>query len=203
VFADREHDAQSWMRVLEEYLDDPTGAHGYYQWMKQFVAIFQISRWLPEYVESFLNVDRIRQPFALDQIIAPRTSDFFSGGGPDAPALTHALGVGACFVLRELMRLGLLHQPLAYRYCYVPARRVCVLLEELGCSNLQTLPPANCSSDIHRFLVEHLGDDRATFGRGFDLPLLALADDRVLQDQLLGGALPSDDGDMWSRPNEA
>src|ERR1035441_10411048 len=94
VFADKQSDAQRWMGILEEYLDSPTGDHEYYQWMKQFVSIYQISRWLTEYTEGFLNINRIKQSFALDQIIALRTSAMFSGGGLDAPALNRALGMG-------------------------------------------------------------------------------------------------------------
>jgi hypothetical protein len=101
--------------------------------------------------------------------------------------------MGASFVLRELMRLGLLRQPLARRYCYVPSLRVCRLLEDLGCESLRTLPLADRSSEIHRFLVVHLDSERATFGQAFDLPLLALAEDPELQDRLLGHGLPSED----------
>jgi len=194
VFADAEPDARRWMQVLEEYLEDPSGAHEYHQWMKQFVSIFQVSRWLSEYVESFLNIDRIKQPFALDQIVAPRTSAFFSGGGPDAPALTRALGMGTCFVMRELMRLKRLNQPLAYRYCYVPSRRVCTLVEDLGCSSLRMLPPADRSSAIHKFLADHVDAKLATFNHCFDLPLLALSEDTDLQQTLLGhGLAPEED----------
>jgi hypothetical protein len=195
VFAEREQDGRQWMQVLEEYLEDPSDTHDYYQWMKQFVVIFQISRWLSEYVEGFLNVGRITESFALDEIIAPRTSALFSGGGPDAPALTRALGMGASFVLRELMRLGVLRQSLAHRYCYVPSLRVCRLLEDLGCSPLATVPFAERSSEIHRFLVSHLDAERATFGQTFDLPLLALAEDPDLQDRLLGYGLPPEADD--------
>jgi hypothetical protein len=46
---------------------------------------------------------------------------------------------------------------------------------------------------IHAFLVEHLGPEAATFGRAFDLPLLALADNQDLQNTLIGHALVSDD----------
>jgi hypothetical protein len=193
VFAEREQDARRWMEVLEQYLEDPSDTHDYYQWMKQFVVIFQISRWLPEYVEGFLNVDRITRPFGLDEIVAPRTSALFSGGGPDAPALTRALGIGTCFVLRELMRLRVLRKPWAYRYCYVPALRVCSLLENLGCSAVGALPSAERSSEIHRFLVSHLGAERATFDQAFDLPLLALAEDPDLQDRLMGHELPREE----------
>ena len=99
-------------------------------------------------------------------------------------------------MLRELMRLGHLNQSLAFRYCYLPAGRVRALLEDLGCSDLRRLPPADRSSAIHRFIVDQLGFERATFDRSFDLPLLALASDPILQGKLLGHALPAEEHDV-------
>jgi sarcosine oxidase delta subunit len=193
VFADGEYDARRWMEVIENYLEDPAGSHDYYQWMKQFVVMFQISRWLPEYVESFLQVNRRRGSFALDAITAPRTDAANSGGGPDAPALTRALGFGVCFVLRELTRLGILQQELAHRHCYVPGGRVCEVLEALGCPDLRSLPATIRSSAIHKFLVENMEEGRATFGLTFDLPLLALGEDVDLQRKLCGRPLLTED----------
>ncbi|MCL6503892.1 MAG: hypothetical protein K6T86_14510, partial [Pirellulales bacterium] len=192
VFADREHDARQWMQVLEEYLDDPSGRHHYYQWMKQFVEIFQLSRWLSEYVEAILSINRLPGAFALDQILAPRTSAFFSGGGPEAPPLTRTLGIGAHFVMRELSRLGHLRQSFAHRYCYVPSPRVRRLLDALGCRNLETESRTDQSVAIHDFLVKHLGQMRGTFDRSFDLPLHAVASDSGLQIELLQRPLPDD-----------
>ena len=51
-------------------------------------------------------------------------------------------------------------------------------------------------------VVDHLGAERATFDRSFDLPLLALADDPDLQDELLGHALPSEDDGNATRADE-
>lgn len=179
--------------MLEAYLDDPIGTHDYYLWMKQFVVIFQISRWLPEYVDAFLNVDRFTRPFGIDEIIAPRTSSSFSGGGPDAPALTRGLGMGAHFAFRELVRVRVLDQRFAHPHCYVPARRVCALLDKLASSAIRALPSTSRSQAIHTLLVEHMGDQRATFAGAFDLPLLALADSPELQERLLGGPLDLDE----------
>jgi hypothetical protein len=186
VFADKQSDAQRWMGILEEYLDSPTGDHEYYQWMKQFVSIYQISRWLTEYTEGFININRIKQPFALDQIIALRTSAMFSGGGLDAPALNRALGMGVHFVIRELTRLAVLRQDHVQRHCYVPAGRVCSLLKLLGCDEVECTSMTERSGVIHKLLVTHLGPRPATFNRSFDLPLMALSEDEELQQRICG-----------------
>jgi hypothetical protein len=186
TFADQQSDAQRWMGILEEYLDNPTGDHEYYQWMKQFVSIYQISRWLSDYAEGFLNINRIKQPFALDHIIALRTSAMFSGSDLDAPALNRALGMGVHFVIRELTRLAVLRQDHVHRHCYVPAGRVCSLLKLLGCDKLECSSMTERSGVIHKFLVTHLGPERASFNRSFDLPLMALSEDEELQQRICG-----------------
>lgn len=192
VFADAEQDPEAWMGVLDSYIDSPTGDEGYLQWMKQFVSIYRISRALPEYVECFLNVNRMPRSFGLDAILNPRTYPDYSGGGPEPPPVSRTLGIGASFVLRELVRFGLIAQPLAHRHCYVPAQRVRSLLVALGSTDMITASREDYSSTIHRFLVKYLDLERATFGLGFDLPLLALAEDDELQRRLLGRPLETD-----------
>jgi hypothetical protein len=193
VFADRQHDARRWMEVLEQYLDVRYDSQHYYQWMKQFVGVFQLSRWLPEYVESFLSVNRYEQPFSLNSLLAPRTNPRFSGGGPDAPPMIRTLGIGSSFVLRELTRSGVISGPYVHPHCYVPVRRVCAVLEDLGCSPLASLTNGDRSKAIHAFLAEHIGQEQAIFGGAFDLPLLALADDPLLQLEILGLEIEEDD----------
>jgi hypothetical protein len=197
VFADQQSDAQRWMGILEEYLDSPTDEHEYYQWMKQFVSIYQISRWLTHYAEAFLNISRVKQKFALDQIIAIRTSAVFSGSDLDAPALNRALGMGVYFVIRELTRLDILRNDHVHRHCYVPAGRVCALLKVLGCDEVEGASMNERSGVIHKFLIAHLGPERATFGRSFDLPLLALSEDEELQQTFCGRTFAAD-GDGYS-----
>lgn len=179
VFADPQIDAASWMRVLEGYLDEKVDHAEYYQWVSHFVRIFHLSRWLPEYVESFLAINRISKPFDLDQVVASRASSIFQGGGPDAPPLTRALGTGACFVMRELARLRVLNRPNAWRHCFVPALRVRQVLWVAGCDEVDVAPGSGVISSpaIHDFLTRRLGNqEKATFGLSFDLPLLAAAD---------------------------
>ena len=199
VFADGDRDAQRWMSVLDDYLDDPTEDERYRQWMRQFVDIYQISRWLTDYVESFRNIDRLGRQFGLDEILAPRTNADFSGGGPDAPSLRRTLGIGACFVVRELMRFGVLADARAHKYCYLPTRRVRALLGLMGCQSLEGEERAVQSAIIHSFLVKHLGAEKSTFLRSFDLPLQALAEDKQLQLVLLGQEVPCEEEDLIFR----
>jgi hypothetical protein len=91
------------------------------------------------------------------------------------------------------VRVGVLDRPFAHPHCYVPARRVCALMDTLASSEIRALPSTARSRAIHTLLVEHMGDQRATFAGSFDLPLLALAESHDLQEELLGGPLAVDD----------
>lgn len=195
VFADPDYRADKWMDVLEKYLDAQIDQSLYYHWMQQFIRIFQLARWLPEYVEALLAIDKVKRVFSLSEITVTRSSRLFQGGGIEAPPLTRTLGLGACFVVRELARLGLVRSQHAFPYCYVPTKGVRNLLQELGAPGvgLDYGDKVEDSPAIHKFLVKHLGEEGATFGGAFDIPLRYLAYDKNLQGRFLGEELPEID----------
>lgn len=205
VFCDPAQSWERWMGVLDNYLDTESEDHRFYQWMSRFPSIVQLAKWLHEYPECFLNIDRIDCDFQLAQITRPRNSPLFQGGGPDAPSLTRTLGIGANFVVRELMRLKVIENHRAYPYCYMPTQGVRQLLERLGCDGLDDFSASRWerSKVIHAFLVEHMGAEEATFGQCFDIPLWLVARDKVLQlrffnEDLYTEALPTDDEvEVW------
>jgi hypothetical protein len=193
VFADPLLPADGWIRVLEDYLGAQAYDIPFYNWVRQFVSIYQIARWLPEYVWSFLAIDKFTQRFDLDRVTRPATNPDFAGGGPSAPPLTRALGIGACFVVRELVRTGVLKKDLAHEHAYVAIGRVRYVFARLGMAELQGEGASyRHSSQIHRFLLNHIGPDRAHFERCFDLPFLAIAEDADLQSRFLECQLPPD-----------
>jgi hypothetical protein len=113
---------------------------------------------------------------------------------PDAPPVSRVLGIGGCFVVRELLRRKVVEDnPDAYPHCYVPVRSTRDLLEQLGCRGLSDNGlPWDRSRLIYAFLQERLGDD-ATFCGDFDLPLLLVSRDTELQRRFLSAPLESDD----------
>jgi hypothetical protein len=164
--------------------------------MRLFVPLFQLSEWLDEYAAIFLQLDRQRTPVHLHQLLSPNANPHLTGTGIGAPPLGRTLGIGACFVLRELVRLRILSNRAVHEHCYVPSRAVRWFLHQLGCPGLeddQARP--EMSRDVHRFLIGHLGAERAAFGRSFDIPLLLLAEDRELQSRVLTQvvAVPDDE----------
>jgi hypothetical protein len=199
TFAARESSADDWMSLLESYLDRAPGEVRYYQWVKLFVPIFHLSRWLDTYVTQARSMNR-RERFRLQQIFAPRLDARASGSGRDAPSGDRALGIGACFVARELCRLGVVSSEYAHEHCYVPSARIRRLLEAIAGRRLfvDVEPSLQGSVVIFRFLRDTFGEGGEDLARfraprsgttercGFDLPLLALCEDEGLRRKILG-----------------
>ena len=200
TFADPVQNLDAWMNVIHKYLDGLVQGSEYYHWMGQFVPIFQLSHWLSEYGEMFLSLKRWDEArlgrFTLSPRLAPRADPHSSC---DAPPLTRVLGIGACFVLRELVRTKVIGHRCRHldAYCYPPYRRVLRLLNGLGCEGLgeavSRTDRLEQSADIHNLLRNYLGDDRATFGGLFDLPLLMMAEKPGLREHVLGTTVPAYD----------
>jgi hypothetical protein len=133
------------------------------------VSLYQLSRNLPEYVEAFRYLDRAKAAVNLDQILKLHSSAIFQGSGLDAPSIKRTLGLGACFVARELTRLGVLQSSYVHSHCFVPVQRVRNRFVELGC-HLEEMPAFEQSAQIYNFLRTHLDEKQATFNNSFDIP---------------------------------
>ncbi|NJO64335.1 MAG: hypothetical protein HC836_41065 [Richelia sp. RM2_1_2] len=140
---------REWMSVLDDYMEDQLDDTKWYYWMEKFSTIYRIARYLDDYIQSFLAVDRMNGKFDLHHITAPRTNSAFQGGGADAPPLR--LGIGANFIVRELVRLNIV-EPTEYviPHCFVPRANVRRLFTCLGCSDLN-IPDSQNSTKIHDF----------------------------------------------------
>jgi hypothetical protein len=191
-------DAEAWMAVIRSYLDVQLESAEFFHWMRLFVPIFQLSYWLDEYVELFLDADRhfARPRASFDMFLSPAADPARQGGGLTAPPLGRTLGIGANFVLRELARIGILTNPHTLAHCFVPSRRVRTLMAALGCEGMLDNEPRSAQAKyISDFLVTYLGPYGATFGGAFDIPLSIVAMDKMLQGRFLGVALDVDESD--------
>ena len=176
--SDPKTEPEKWMNVIEEYAEAQHDDEEWTQWLAQFPKLYRLRRWLDDYSELFLTMQHFHDSFALDTILAPRANPQFQGGGIDAPPLTRTLKVGSHLVVRELLHYGVIDNPFAVPHAYAPiarvkdfflAFRVCVYTSE----------------DIHQLLKEHLGEDAATFGGDYDIPLRIISSDDLLRHQLL------------------
>lgn len=97
------------------------------------------------------------------------------------PPLSRVLGLGSCFVVRELVRLGVLESEHAIDHCFVPIKSVRDVFQRLGCDGLDLqVQRWEMSSYLYRFAAGHLGADRATFMNDFDIPFQFVAEDNDL-----------------------
>jgi hypothetical protein len=183
--------------LLRNHLDHQVDAQRYYHWLRLFVPLFQLASWLDDYAGLFVQVTRGDQPVQSTTLLAPGVAPELSGSGIQAPALRRTLGIGVCFVAREVARAGIGPGRGLDRLCYVPTGAVRWLMERLRCDRLGDGPSVEDSAAIHEQLVHYLGEDGARFGGSFDIPLLIVAEDPTLRQRFLQ-ATPSEP-DLISR----
>ena len=167
-----------WMNIIEEYAEDQHDDEEWAQWMGQFPKFYRLRRWLKDYVDLFLSLNRYEERFTLDTVLAPRSDSRLQGGGSDAPPLTRTLKVGSHFVIRELLHHGVIRNTLAIRNAYAPIERVKHFLHKFGAE-------VYTSEDIYQILKDCLGEDGATFCGDYDIPLRIISSDDSLRRRLL------------------
>ncbi|UQN06499.1 sacsin N-terminal ATP-binding-like domain-containing protein [Deinococcus sp. QL22] len=171
VFASPEVNPVEWFEILDQFLSR-AGGQEYYHWFSRFLATYQLSRHLDEYMAILSGMDRFTGPQPLSAVLNPSSSALFSGTGINVPDLHRALGIGRHFVLRELLRTGTIVTRHMDAEAFHPSAAVRRELAALGCPiQPQSWNPGD-SRTIHSFLRTHLGEKRATFHGGFDLPFV-------------------------------
>lgn len=176
MLADPTEGPRVWLADVQRYVDDPqyhADTIRYFHWLRQFVSFDTIARHLTTYAEAFLSVDRFQGAFVQSDVFTIRSSRQFQGTGLDAPPMQPFLGMGTCFVLRELARSDVATREDVYPYCYMPGGRLRKRLQRLGW-HCPADSAFNRSKFIHEFLDTHLDDP--TFGGDFDIPLLMWPD---------------------------
>ena len=175
---DPDHGPDQWMAILREYAETNQVSGLFERWMDSFASLYRLARWYDEYVHLFRGLQYRSQQEAR-HLLTPADDYSFSGSGFDAPTLHRTLRVGHNLVVRELLRVGVLRSETAQRMAYMPGRAVLDFLAELGHPDLQK------SEEIHDMLVQELGSvERASFGGDFDIPLIMLALDPALREEV-------------------
>jgi len=177
TLADSANGPREWLSSVERYIDRHN-ADGirYFHWLRHFVSMATVARHLDAYSEAFLSIDRFEGQFAPRDVLTSRSSRQFQFGGPEAPTLVPILGIGACFTLRELVRLEVFNRKDVHPFCYAPIRRLRQFLERLGWHDDENASVHDRSRSIHAFIAEHLPDN-PTFGNAFDIPILMYAEE--------------------------
>jgi hypothetical protein len=180
-----EQRADEWMNVLEEYIDKQVDLSEYEHWMNRFPTIYRFARWLTEYSEVFLNLDGMEKLTDIRGILKTRTYQGLQGGGLSAPPIEKSLGIGACFILRELKRKQLLKGNQVIPFCYVPVKRVLELFRKIGCNGISETDGIDNSKTIYHFLCQNLDEQKATFFDDYDIPLQVLAKEQKILKSIL------------------
>ena len=193
----RPGESNSLLKSFVDHVDLHAQEIPYFHWMKNLLGLIVVRHWLDDYVAAFLAVQRMTRPFSVGDVMRPRTWSALQQGGPDAPPISRILGIGGCFVMRELIRANVLSTSLAYPNCYVPTGAVRRAIRQIGGPDLDTDHEFKWerSKAIHEFLDQYLGLG-ATFDGAFDIPFQLLGSDDSLQHEVLGRLLapePEDD----------
>ena len=85
------------------------------------------------------------------------------------PPLRPLLGVGTHFVLRELVRKGIVTNPAVHSFCFVPVRSVRETACEWGAAFGTNDPHETLSRTVYDICAAHTDDP--SFNRAFDIAL--------------------------------
>ena len=168
---------QPWIERLEQWATPYRDDQNFISWKRAFVDLYTVARHLDRYVRLIRQFPRIVEEHghrSLDVILRPTYAPEVAPLGEDAAPINRSLGIGANWLIRELVRhdvYGPDDESLLARYCWMPSLRVRKLLAKLGMTDLSEQANKEDSGAIHAFIVNHLGEERARFGGDFDLPL--------------------------------
>jgi hypothetical protein len=166
-------DVEAWMNVLRTWQDKATANLTYPRWMSLFPAIYQLSRYLEKYRR--LLTSAARRPAELYRVtclLAPRVDEALTGAGQHFDAPPAPLNMGLHWVLRELVRMGVLDGNHIFPDCWVPSDQVLRFLQPLGLEP----PDGRCTNSekahaIFEFLASELNTGSPHLHRAFDIPL--------------------------------
>ena len=179
--ADEEPDA--WMEVLRCWQDGASDELTYANWMSLFPTIYQLSRYRDVYVRLLKTAgQRLENMDHVSRLLAPRVNEALTGTGTHFDAPPAPLNMGVHWVLRELVRLGVIEGEHLFPHCWVPSEQVLHLLEDLGLDR----PDDSMSNSwkaraIFNFLVSKLEIQTPTLHRAFDIPLRHIASSEGLR----------------------
>jgi len=174
--SDRSEWDRRWMEILDEFASEGREHVEYFQWVKLLPIIYRIAISLNEYVEMFRALDRgSAEEVAVYKILNPALDEELEGG-PSGPSLTQSLGLGIFFILRELVRMGVIRGERVRSHCFVPTSRMRKAFNRLGCPlnvDAKGAMRLDWSKQIIEFLRDHDVQD-PTFAGHFDIPFIAL-----------------------------
>lgn len=161
-----------WMDILRQYSLNQNSDELYSSWLDSFPRLYKFAHWMGDYVELFERLDR-QNSNDIKFTLTPNIDPSLQGGGwGDTPPLNRTLKFGFNMLVRELLRQEVITNKAAYHFAYMPKERVKNMLSQLTGFDEADLEN---STKIYSLLCEELGEKKAHFQMGFDLPLLILS----------------------------
>lgn len=171
IFSSSESSPDDWINILEKYIEKQDYQEDYQNWMRMFPNIYKLSKYLSDYAQTFLDIENYKKDFPWDTKLRPQTDiDAVS----NAPSVLKTFGIGANFILRELVRLGIIQgNEFIYKHCFVPSRKIRDFFISLGCKNLNSdQREFGDAGVIYEFVADKLGQEKATFNNCFDIAII-------------------------------
>lgn len=198
-------DPGPWLRNLEDFARADAWRIDYPQWRRALADLYVLARWLPDYVDAYLNLPKVlrtEDPVPLKDVWRLSASPIWQRRGLEGAPLTQSLGLGANWLIREGLRAGLWRDDDRRRlapYGWAAFRRV----RKLCCGeldlNLGEAGNMDQSREIYDTVKAHLGPD-ADFLGDLDLPMQIISDatheGQLLRLSARHGFVGSDYGDM-------
>ena len=175
TFANSKSTAEDFCNILDRFLGDNTGEIQYYHHMRQYITFYASSK----HLETILHW--LRESEKTDYWDRTFSADIptFAGTGIGAPSFVRSFGIGQHFIIRELIRCGLVKSPNAKNWAYVPNKAVCDFCSSyLGITFSDNENHLDSSRIINKG-IEKLAElcelSDTTFDNSFDIPLYILA----------------------------
>jgi hypothetical protein len=156
--------ANEWTDIIDEYLDSSMVEERYRQWF-QILPLYRFSVHLDDYVELFLQADRIEN---IDDLVKTSSSAALQGSGISLPELKATLGIGVNFVIRELIRHGVV-DPEAAKFAFSLSNSARQAISKVGYQCVNNATPYE-SQNVYSYFESELGPKDATFDLSFDIP---------------------------------
>ncbi len=167
-------DAAAWLARLQAWSSADQTSEVFGMWRGSFVALYTVARWLDRYARLMLKLPDIIADVdgrvSLRELMDPAYSPTVRRLGIDAAPLARTLGIGANWMIRELLRAGVYRRGVLAPYAWMSSRRVRDFLVRAGGPALHEADPDH-SRQIHEFVVKELGTQAAKFDGDYDLPL--------------------------------
>ena len=176
-------DPGAWMLMLREWQDNQSGKLAYAEWMSLFPTIYQLSRYRDQYVRLLKSAgQRPATEYDIALLLAPREDPALTGAGAQFDAPRAPLDMGLHWILRELLRLGVVKGEHLYPDCWVPSEKILSSLNRVG---LILPDEGKSNSDKAHAIFDSMASrlDTATpnLHRAFDIPVHYVASNQNLR----------------------